>query len=317
MLDLKRLAVFREIVRRGSFSAAADALNYSQPAISHHVARLELELGVQVLERSRDGVTPTPAGRALLGHAEALLTRACDAEDHIARVAHGDRHSVRLGAFATASATIVVDAIGAYRAVAPDVTLTLLEGDPADTLEALRGRHVDVGVVFDDSQHPLSSAEGIVVEYALDDPMLLTLPRTHPLAERANVDVADLAGDAFIEGAGEETPASLMLMAACQRAGFEPSIAFNSGNFHVVQELVAMGLGVALVPALALMRPHPDVVMRAISPPSARRIGIAYRQITADEPHVVHLLDVLRATCRQWGRRAATVLKDARIGIVY
>jgi DNA-binding transcriptional LysR family regulator len=306
MLDLKRLSVFREIVRRGSFSAAADALNYSQPAISHHISRLELQLGAQVLERSRDGVTLTPAGRALLAHAEVLLARAGEAEDQIARIVGGEGPSVRLGAFATASATVVAETIGAFRTTTPDVPVTLLEGDPADTLEALRGRHLDLGVVFDDPQHPLSTAEDVVIEHLLDDPMLLVLPPGHPLAEQERVELADLAREPFIEGAGEETPASLILMAACQRAGFEPRIAFNSGNFHVVQELVAIGVGVALVPALALVRPHPDVLIRAIAPPApARRVGVAYRQAAADQAHVAALLVVLRASGRRWRGRVA------------
>ena len=307
MLDLKRLQVFREIVRRGSFSAAADALNYSQPAVSHHIARLELELGTRVLERARDGVRLTPAGRLLIDHAEVLLARAAEAEDQILAITLGDRPRVRLGAFATASATIVAEAIGAFRRAAPDVPVTLVEGDPADTLEALRGGHIDVGVVFDDPRHPLRAAPGTKLEHLLEEPMLLTLPRGHRLAAGSPVDLADLANDEFIEGAGEETPVSLILMAACEHAGFEPKIAFNSGNFHVVQELVAIGLGVALVPALALQRPHPGVAVRALDPAPVRRIGVAYRETAAEQAYVAGFLDLLRATSAGWRRRLARI----------
>lgn len=279
MLDLKRLLVFREVARRGSFSEAADALNYSQPAVSHHVSRLELELGAKLVQRgNRAGVTLTDVGRVLLVEAEALLDRAADAEQALAAVLRTQEERVRLGAFATASATIVAWAISAFRRSSPGVHLSLREGEAHDTLEALRLRQIDIGLVFDDPRHPLPGGEALKLSYGFDDPMLLALPDRHPLAERSAIALESLRREQWIEGAGEETPCSLMLIAACAEAGFRPEIAFNSGNFQVVGQLVASGVGVALVPWLALQAPPAGVAIRPLAGTTPhRRIAVATR----------------------------------------
>jgi len=280
MLDLKRLRVFREVARLGSFSGAAAALDYSQPAVSHHVSRLELEVGTQLMERgSRGGTVLTAAGELLLQHAELLLDRMADAEAELAETIHSAKACVRLGAFATASATLVPHAIGAVRRISPQTTFTLIEGEGAETLERLRSRHVDIAIVFDDPLHPLAVDSDIELRYLYDDSMLLALPREHRFSRNNDVvDLADLRDEYWIEGAGRETPCSLILLAACERAGYEPRVAFSSGNYQVVQRLVAAGVGVALVPELAITGADPSVVVRTLGPANLyRRIGVAVR----------------------------------------
>lgn len=295
VLDLKRLRVFQEVARQRSFSAAAQALDYSQPAISHHVSRLELELGVRLLRRERSGVTVTPAGEVLLEHARALLERSAEAEAHVARVADEPDREIRVAAFATASATLVADAVVALRDHPHPVAMRLVEGDPGDAVAALRLRHVDVAIAFDDPQHPLAFEDDIVAEHLLDDPMWLALPRDHPLAGEDGIEIGRLRDQEWIQGAGEETPASLILMAACLAAGFEPRVAFNTGNFGVVQELVANRIGVALVPALAFVRGHAGVVARPLLPETpARRIWMLHRWADGAEPHEAAMLEALR-----------------------
>lgn len=298
MLDLKRLVVFREVVRRRSFSAAAEELNYSQPAVSHHVSRLELEIGARLLERGRpDEFALTDAGRALLAHAEVLLDRAMEAESELAAIV-GTQVEVRLGAFATASATLVIEALVEVRRAWPHLPVTLVEGEAAVTLDALRGGRLDIAVVFDDPLHPLPGDDAIELRYRVEDPMLLAIPATHRLGRRPRIALADLRDEAWIEGAGEETPCSLILVAACQEAGFQPRIAVNSGNFQVVQELVAAGVGVALVPRLAIDRPPRGVVFRELRPACPfRRIGLATRRATSMTPATRAMLASLEAAC--------------------
>ena len=280
MLDLKRLKIFREVARLGSFSGAAYALDYSQPAVSHHISRLELEVGAQLIERRpRGGTALTPAGDLLLAHAEILLDRMADAEAELAETIRCTKTCVRLGAFATASATIVPQAIGAVRRLSSDTTFTLIEGEGVETIERLRARHVDIGLVFDDPLHPLVVDDDVELRYLYDDPMLLALPREHPLTRRDVVTLRDLRDEHWIEGAGRETPCSLILLAACEEAGFEPRVAFSSGNYQVVQRLVAAGVGVALVPELAITGADPGVVIRTLDPGGlGRRIGVAVRR---------------------------------------
>lgn len=302
MLDLKRLAVFREVARRGSFSEAAAALNYSQPAVSHHVSRLELELGVRLVQRgNRAGLTLTEAGRVLLGEAEALLDRAADAEEVLKGVLGTAPDRVRLGAFATASATIVAWAISELRRSSPEVRPSLLEGEPLDTLTALQHRQIDVGLVFDDQDHPLAPLDGVELRYRFEDPMLVALPEGHRLADRAQVRLEDLGLEQWIEGAGEETPCSLILVRACGQAGFRPEIAFNSGNFQVVGQLVASGVGVALVPWLAVHPAPQGVAIRPLEGLSPhRRIAVAVRSGGSVGHAARTMLEVLDRSFARW-----------------
>jgi len=228
VLELRRLAVFREIVRRGSFAAAADALSHSQPAVSHQIARLESELGAKLLERGRGAAAPTRVGAVLLRHAEALLDRAAEAERDVALARAARPSELRLMAFATAAATIVADAICLLRSQRPELALTLSEGDPDIAHAAVRGRRVDVAVAFDDAGHPLAAGDGLVAEHLRDDPMLVALPAAHRLAGAQRVALSDLREEPWIEGAG---PAALILRGACAAAGFAPRVALSTGNF--------------------------------------------------------------------------------------
>jgi DNA-binding transcriptional LysR family regulator len=296
MLDLKRLRIFQQVARSGSFSAGAAALDYSQPAVSHHIAQLELEVGARLIDRGPRGTTQlTPAGTLLLGHADRLLAAAAEAEAELAEVVDVTRGQVRLGAFATASATLVADAVGRLRHERPEVTVTLVEGEGPDLLAALRAHQIDLAIVFDDAVHPLRIEEGLIREPLLEDPMLLALPADHRLAAGAEVDIAQLAGEPWIEGAGATTAASLMLAGVCQAAGFTPRIAFNSGDYQVVQQLVAAGVGVALVPGLAAAE-RPGLVLRPVAgEPPVRRIAAVRRGAGANAPALAAMRGALVA----------------------
>jgi DNA-binding transcriptional LysR family regulator len=305
VLDVKRLKIFREVARLGSFSRAADALHYSQPAISHQISRLEFEVGAQLLERRpRGAILLTEVGSVLLGHAELLLGRMHDAEAELAEVIDARTSCVRLGAFATASATIVPHAIARVRRICPDATFTLIEGEASLTMEELRDHKIDIAVVFDDSLHPITEDEDVEVRYFFDDPMLLALPRRHRLARHEEVELGAFQDEDWIGGAGRETPCSLILRAACEEAGFEPRVSFNSGNYQAVQRLVAAGVGVALVPGLAINVAHPDVVIRSLRPQSPRRrIGVGVRRSGYRRPAVQVMLDELEQACDAYAMR--------------
>src|SRR5262245_2827462 len=130
MLDVDRLRVFREVASRGSFTAAAKALSFTQPGVSHHVKQLEREVGVTLLERSPRGIRLTPAGRALAEHADALLTRLDDAERDIIEIANQGGGTLRVVAFPTGAATLVPPAVAEFRHQMPHVRLELAEADP-------------------------------------------------------------------------------------------------------------------------------------------------------------------------------------------
>jgi molybdate transport repressor ModE-like protein len=148
MLDLRRLTVLRAVAREGSFSAAARALDYTQPAVSHHISRLEQEVGTTLLLRTPRGVRLTDAGEALVQHAEAVITRLSAAEDEVAEIAGLRTGRVRVAAFPSGSATLIPAAARALRDAHPGVSLTLEEAEPPEALELLRTGEVDVALTF-------------------------------------------------------------------------------------------------------------------------------------------------------------------------
>src|SRR5919106_6288811 len=133
MLDVRRLKILREVADQGSFSAAADALNFTQSAISQQIAALEREAGTRLLQRGSGGVRLTDAGRALVSHTEVILARLDDAERELAAIAGLKGGRVRLASFPSAGATLVTEAVSMYRQRHPDVELSLSEGEPHET----------------------------------------------------------------------------------------------------------------------------------------------------------------------------------------
>lgn len=302
MLDLKRLTVFRQVALRRSFSSAASDLNYSQPAVSHQIGRLEAELGVALFDRGGpDGVTLTPTGRRLLDHACALLERAQSAELELGLLA-ARAATVRVGAFQTAAATIVVEAIAALPndPDLPSVQLVEVEGQQA--LDALRDGAIDLLLVFDDPHHPLRAPEATTFEHLFDDPFSIGLPADHPLAAGGTLSIAKLRDERWIQGAGENTACTRTLLDVCARASFRPQIAANSGNFDVVLELVAAGVGIALVPGLAAARrPSGGVVYRELEAPVPyRRVSLARSWSAPEHPALAATEGALRQSARRW-----------------
>jgi DNA-binding transcriptional LysR family regulator len=301
MLDLKRLMVFYEVGRQSSFSDAAHVLSYSQPAISHHVLRLEQELGVRLFERSSRGdVRLTEAGKLLQMYAENLLTTASNAEAAIAELVGNRETRVRVGAFATGAASILTDALARLNTQMIGVQLNFTEAETPESVAGLKTRNLDLALIFDDAHHPVAPEDDLEYHYLYDDPMLLALPRGHRLAAKPVIGLAELANESWIEGAGNDTPCSLILSSACTLAGFEPTVVLNSGNYEIVQRLAGKGIGVAIIPELALTSPDPGIVVRRLEPEPWRRVVLALHKTAYRSTAVKVLVDAIVQTCQQY-----------------
>ncbi len=156
MLDVRRMRVLREVAQRGSFSAAADALAYTQSAVSQQIAALEREAGTRLVERNARGVRLTDAGRALVVHADAILARLADAEAELEAIAGLRGGRLRLAAFPSAGATIMPEAIARFRARHPAVELTLEPADPEPALVKLRSGDADLVLDITGAFRPLA-----------------------------------------------------------------------------------------------------------------------------------------------------------------
>jgi molybdate transport repressor ModE-like protein len=274
MLDVRRMRVLREVAARGSFSAAAEALSFTQSAVSQHVAALEREAGTQLVERRRSGVRLTEAGRVLVGHADAILARIECAEEDLAALAGLRGGRLRLMSFQSGGATLAPRAVAAFHERHPGVELSMLEAEPDEAGERLRAGDVDVALVYDHESTPGLLAPGLELCHLLDDRYDAILPARHELAGRARLSLADLAGEQWVASTSL-CGCRQITETMCREAGFEPRVAFEADDTMAAQALVAAGVGVALLPQLALTTVHPGVVARRLANAPARRIWAA------------------------------------------
>jgi DNA-binding transcriptional LysR family regulator len=273
MLNVGRLRILKEVAYRGSFSGAAQALSYSQSAVSQQIAALEAETGLALLERHPRGVSLTAAGQALVGHAEGILAGLEAAEAALSAISGLRGGRLRMASFPTAGATLMPLAIATFRASHPDVELTLAEGEPQDIVTRLRAGELDLALLFEFDGESLLP-EGMMRVDLLADPMHVALPRDHPLAQKERLRLDDLAQEPWVQ-TSLSSPCALHVVRSCHAAGFEPNVSFESDDYQTVQGLVAAGVGVALIPELALSVVREDIVIRALSPSPPMRQVVA------------------------------------------
>jgi DNA-binding transcriptional LysR family regulator len=273
MLDVRRLHVLREVAHHGSISAAAETLSYTQSAISQQIAALESETGLTLLERHPRGVSLTAAGQTLVGHAEGILARLEAAEEALGAIAGLRGGRLRMASFPTAGATLMPRAIAEFRGAYPEIELSLAEGEPEEIAPRLRAGELDLALLFEFAGESLLG-ERMTRAELLEDPMFLALPREHRLAARRRLRLEDLSGQAWVQ-TSRSSPCARHVVRCCHAAGFEPNVAFESDDYQTVQGLVAAGVGVALIPRMALSAVREDIAIRSLSPAPPVRSVIA------------------------------------------
>ena len=302
MLDVRRLRVLKEVAAKGSFSAAAESLAYTQSAVSQQIAALEREAGLQLVERSARGVNLTDAGRVLLGHAEVVLCRLADAEAELEAMAGLRGGRLRLVAFPSAGASIMPAAVARFRERHPAVEVTLAPAEPdeaADALRGGRGRHRpdhrdELGQAR--RRRPAAHAPARRSDVPGRSRRAIRRPRSRTVSMR------DLADEPWILGAADAScPDSQILLRACDAAGFEPRIAFQSDDYNAIQGFIATGMGISLIPDLALTNVRGDVVVRSLGPKApVRRISAITTESSFCSPAKQAMLEILVETAGEW-----------------
>ncbi|MBV9445763.1 MAG: LysR family transcriptional regulator [Streptosporangiaceae bacterium] len=302
MLDVTRLRVLVAVARYGSVTGAARALNYAQPSVSHHLARLESETGTKLIQRAGRGIRLTDAGRLLAERAAEVIGRLDAAENELAAYTGLRAGRLRLAAFPSALGTMVPSAAGHLRGSNPGVDLRLTEAEPPEALRMLRAGYVDVALVFRHSPEAVATgdgasddsdvdlAEGLRERLLLDEPIHLVTSAREPPDDVP--DLAQYAKHRWIAGCDR---CRAHLLARCAQAGFSPKIAFTTDDYVAVQALVAAELGVSTLPALCLRAArHPGV--RSVPLPGTRRYVYAVRYgDPPDPPAITQLMDALQA----------------------
>ncbi|MGY2029755.1 LysR family transcriptional regulator [Nocardia gipuzkoensis] len=264
------LRVVREAAACGSFSTAAENLGYTQSAVSRQIALMERAAGRALFERHARGVRPTEAGRIVLRHAEAILGELEHARHNIRHLAARPAGRLRIGAFSTATAALVPRAIAATAVRDRQLRISLREGLSPRLLAAVARERLDLAVVT----APETLPSGVAIEPLLDDPLLVAVASTHPLAGATSAPPDLLRAERWI--AGSQEPAATLL-GAWRDPGWEPDIAFVARDWFAKLGLVAAGLGITVVPGIAVPVLPPTIALLRIDHPAAvRRTVLAH-----------------------------------------
>ena len=282
MLDVNRLRVIDAVARHGSVTAAAKELHYSQPSVTHHLARLEAETGAQLLQRVGRGIRLTPAGQLLADRAAEIIGRIDAAGAELSAHVGLNAGRVRLAGFASANGSLVPAALATLANRYPSLEISLTDTHPLDALELLRTGKVEVAIIFRyDETEP--EPPGVRLHHLLDDPVYV-------LSTRRERGLATLRDATWIAGCER---CRSHLLSLCADAGFDPRIGYSSDDMVVMQAWVVAGLGVATQTGLALLAHHIDGVVATELPGSKRHIYAATYGEPPDPPATAALLAAL------------------------
>ncbi|HZR54471.1 MAG TPA: LysR family transcriptional regulator [Streptosporangiaceae bacterium] len=286
MLDIARLRILAAIAAHGSVTKAARHLNYSQPAVSHQLARLEAETGARLVQRVGRGIRLTPEGEHLARRAAEIVGRVDVAAAELSAMVGMRTGRVRVAGFQSALATLVPHAAATLRRDHPGIELHLADAHPQVALDLLRTGEVDAALIF---RYDDTTPDDIRVTHLFDDPM-------HLLSLEPGQTLRDHRDSAWIAGCEH---CRREFVDACARAGFTPRIAYTSDDVIVEQALVAAGMGVTTMPGLAL-RAHraPGLAATALHD-FRRRVYLATYGEPPDPPATTAFVTALRHAVEQ------------------
>lgn len=293
MIEARHLRVLRAVAATGSFSAAARELGCTQPAVSQQMKALESSAGTPLLIRTGREMRLTQAGEALVRHAAGILAGLTAAEEEVAAIAGLRAGRVRLVSFPSGSSALVPTALAALRAAHPGTRVSLVEAEPPRSVEMLREGDCDIALAFRYGSGAAAEAEwaDLVVRPLLSDRLVGLVPEGHRLAGAGAVPIGELADEPWIAGCPR---CRRQLVDVCEGAGFTPRIDFATDDYPAVVGLVGAGLGVAVLPELAISSVRPRGARAvAVEPRVEREIVALTLPDLAQVPAVAATLDQL------------------------
>lgn len=292
MLNPTHVRTFGEVLATGSFAEAANRLGYTASAVSQQISALERSTGLTLFERGARRIRPTRAAQVLGERCAQVLDELTALEQEARALAAGQRGLVRVGSFATAAATLVPWALARFLQQQPEAEVSLEEGEPEELVRMLLDDTLDLALVYEYDLVPQRRHQQLTVSELVREGLFILLPPAHREEGAAVIEPRDLAEETWI-ASRENTAGAQSLARLCAANSFEPRVAFRTNDYDTVRELVQAGLGVALVPELAVTdaaRPtaHP---LRGSAP--GRRV-LAVRRTANPNPLLAPLEDALR-----------------------
>jgi molybdate transport repressor ModE-like protein len=279
MIDLQRLRILREVAEHGSFSGAAAALLLTPSAVSQQIAALERSLGTPVVERTTRGTTLTDPGRVLVESADVVLAELVHAQERITRLAQAHTQRLTVATFISGGQLLLPPALTGFAAAHPAAEITVLEAETEDSMALVREGRADLALGYHfDGPPPVRPGDRSGLDWTplLDDPMRIVVPTSHRLAGRGEVDLADLAGERWVQGC---VSVGELLDGYAAIAGFEANVSCRTTDYGFAVSLVAAGVGIGLIPSVALAQSPAGVsvlVLRAPAP--SRYLGLITRR---------------------------------------
>lgn len=293
MFDSRLLRTFDEVVRAGSYSAAARALGYTQPAITQQMKSLERSVGTPLFIRAGRRMRLTEAGEALARHAGVILENLSVAQQQMTALTRLHSGRVRVCSFPSAGATVVPETLARLAQDHPGVRVELQESEPPESLDRVVRGECDITLAFTYPGLREQVPDELVEIPLLEDQLTVVMPAGHPMAQRRAVKLAELAEERWIAGC---LRCRTNFLHECAELGFAPDIVFTTDDILVVQSLVAEGLGIAMMPGLVLsFLVHGKVAGRALDPASRRQVSAYVLREHLSIPATAMVLDELKA----------------------
>jgi DNA-binding transcriptional LysR family regulator len=290
MLDPHRLRIFRSVVTSGSIQAAARNLGYTPSAVSQHVAALQREVGLSLIEKSGRGIVATPAGLALAAESEEVIASLTRLGNVVDDLREGRTARLTMGYFASAGFAWMPRLARILMEEFPHLVLELSLNDIANGPER---RPADLDLVAESPHRSDTPPTGYRRRHLLDDIYVAVVPDGHPLAARQSIALAELRDESWVDADAPEGECHITVARACAAAGYVARYGVQTQDHYTAMAFVAQGVGVAVVPRLAIADPPPGVrTLQLVDPEPVRKISLLVRESSAAYPAITRAVEL-------------------------
>ncbi|MEO3754444.1 LysR substrate-binding domain-containing protein [Streptomyces sp. B6B3] len=296
MIDLRRLQVLRAVHHHGTVTAAAAALHLTPSAVSHQLRELARELKVQLIEPQGRRIRLTGAAHLVIEHGEALLARWEEADAALEAYRDGEAGLLRICGYPSAVTGLIAPATMVLRKTHPGLRVEVSEAETTHGFDLLMSSDADIAVLAPSEDFPHSGDARFDLAPLLDEPLDLLVPATHPLAERSEARLEDVADEDWVLPAPGTCDHHNRVMVFCALAGFTPRVTHHVKEWSAISAMICNGMGVSLFPRLSHINPtHAAVRVPVVGEIALhRRILTCVRKGSREHPLVRHGLDALR-----------------------
>jgi DNA-binding transcriptional LysR family regulator len=278
-MELRHLRYFVAVAEELNFTRAAEKLRLAQPSLTRQIRNLEAELGVRLLDRSRNQVSLTEEGRSFLVDARRLVALSLESVKAVQRFSRGESGQLNLGYLFKFNFDLLPATLATFYQTCPDIAVNLFDMSPAEQLRALETRKIDLGFVGLRPRATHKNMAALVWECVARHNVVVVLPANHPLAKKSKIKIADLKPLFFVAMSEETHPGSRdWLSDLCQQAGFAPRILQDVHLESGLMTFVAEGLGVTLAREQIKNLPHPGVAFRPLAAAAKADYWIAWHR---------------------------------------